>query len=147
MQKAKLQHTTVAKTGQVDQEWFIVSAQNQVLGRLAVKVAMILMGKNKPEYTAHVDTGDFVIITDAEKIGISGTKAETKEYDYYTNHSGGHKYVKYADAMAKKPEWVITEAVRRMLPKNKIGTKMLTKLKVYKGSEHPHAAQMPKEIN
>ncbi len=146
MQKAKLQNTTLAKNGQVDQAWYIVSAENQALGRLAVKVAMTLMGKNKPEYTAHVDTGDFVIITDAEKVQISGKKAETKTYDHYTYHPGGYKVTKYADAMSRKPEWVITEAVRRMLPKNKIGAKMLSKLKVYRGNEHPHSAQMPKEL-
>ncbi len=144
--QAKLQKTTLAKNETVAQDWYIVDADSKVLGRLAAKVATLLMGKHKTIYTPFVDTGDFVIITNAEKITTSGRKAETKMYDYYTNHSGGHKYVTFADAMSKKPEWVVEEAVRRMLPKNKLGRKMLSKLKVYRGNEHPHAAQTPREF-
>ncbi len=145
--RAKLQKTTQVKKEAANHSWFVVSADGHRLGRLAAQIATVLMGKHKPEYTAHVDTGDFVIVTNAEKIAISGKKAETKEYDYYTNHSGGHKYVSFADAMARKPEWVISEAVRRMLPKTKLGSKMLSKLKVYRGGDHPHAAQTPREMD
>jgi large subunit ribosomal protein L13 len=116
---------------------------------MATQIATVLMGKHRPEYTAHVDTGDFVIVTNAEKVKVTGRKAEMKEYDYYTNHSGGRKVVSYADMMAKKPEMIIIEAVRRMLPKTKLGRHMLTKLKVYRGTDHPHAAQQPQvmELN
>jgi large subunit ribosomal protein L13 len=106
-----------------------VDADGAVLGRMASKIAPILMGKNKPTYTPHVDTGDYVVVVNAEKIQVTGNKAKTKEYDYYTHHPGGHKFVSFADMMAKKPERVIELAVRRMLPKNKLGRKMLKKLK------------------
>ncbi|MBN2064407.1 MAG: 50S ribosomal protein L13 [Sedimentisphaerales bacterium] len=142
--QAQIQKTTLANKETLSRDWFIVDASDKVLGRLAAKIAMTLMGKDKAIYTPFVDTGDFVIVTNAEKIATSGRKAEYKMYDYYTNHAGGHKYVTFEDAMAKKPEWVIEEAVRRMLPKNKIGRHMLAKLKVYRGSEHPHAAQTPR---
>ncbi len=145
--QAKLQKTTLAKDSEVDRDWYLVDAKDRILGRMATKIATILMGKHKPDYTAFVDTGDFVVVTNAELIVLTGRKAETKTYDYYTYHSGGHKYVKFADMIKSKPEKVITEAVRRMLPKNKIGAAMLTKLKVYRGSEHPHAAQMPKDLD
>ena len=141
--QAKLQKTTLVRKEDVDPSWYLVSAEEQILGRLAARIATVLMGKHRPQYTSHVDTGDFVIVTNAEKVQVTGKKAETKQYDYYTYHSGGHKYVSYADMMKRKPEKVITEAVRRMLPKTKMGRKMLSKLKVYRGSEHPHAAQMP----
>ncbi len=144
--QARLQKTTLAKNETVEQDWFVVDASDKILGRLAASVATMLMGKHKPIYTPFVDTGDFIIVTNAEKISTSGRKAETKMYDYYTNYSGGHKYVSFEEAMDKKPEWVIKEAVRRMLPKNKLGVKMLTKLKVYRGSEHPHSAQTPREL-
>jgi large subunit ribosomal protein L13 len=113
---------------------------------MAAKIAPILMGKTKPEYTPHVDTGDFVIVVNADKIKLTGKKAQTKEYDYYTHYPGGHKYVSFAEMMARKPERVIELAVRRMLPKNKLGRKMLKKLKVYRGSEHEHQAQKPEKI-
>ena len=141
--QAKLQKTTLVRKEDVDPSWYLVSAEEQILGRLAARIATVLMGKHRPQYTTHVDTGDFVIVTNAEKVQVTGKKAETKQYDYYTYHSGGHKYVSYADMMKRKPEKVITEAVRRMLPKTKMGLKMLSKLKVYRGNEHPHAAQMP----
>ena len=129
-----------------EHKWYLVDADNAVLGRLASKIAPILMGKNKPEYTPHVDTGDYVIVVNAEKIQVTGKKATTKEYDYYTHYPGGHKYVSFADMMARKPEKVIELAGRRMLPKNKLGRKMLKKLKVYKGSEHDNQAQQPEKI-
>jgi len=136
----------VAKKEQVDQKWLLVDAEGAVLGRMASKIAPILMGKNKPTYTPHVDTGDYVVVINAEKVKVTGAKAEAKEYDYYTYYPGGHKYVSFADMMAKKPEKVIELAVRRMLPKNKLGKQMLTKLKVYRGAEHEHRAQKPEKI-
>ena len=136
----------VAKTGKVDQKWVVVDAEGQILGRLAVKIAMILMGKTKPIYTPHVDTGDFVVVVNAEKIEVSGKKAQTKEYQHYTGYPGGQKTVSYAEMLEKRPERVIELAVRRMLPKNKLAVKMLKKLKVFRGPEHDHAAQKPEKI-
>ena len=136
----------LAKKGQVEQKWLLVDAQNAVLGRLAVKLAMILMGKTKPTYTPNVDVGDYVIVINADKIRVTGRKAEAKEYDYYTLYPGGHKYVSFAEMMAKKPEKVVQMAVRRMLPKNKIARDFLKKLKIYKGAEHEHQAQKPQKI-
>ena len=136
----------VAKTGKVDQKWVVVDAEGQILGRLAVKIAMILMGKTKPIYTPHVDTGDFVVVVNAEKIEVSGKKAQTKEYQHYTGYPGGQKTVSYAEMLEKRPERVIELAVRRMLPKNKLAVKMLKKLKVFRGPEHDHAAQRPEKI-
>ncbi len=136
----------VAKTGKVDQKWVLVDAEGQILGRLAAKIAMILMGKTKPIYTPHVDTGDFVVVVNAEKIEVSGKKAQTKEYQHYTGYPGGQRNVSYAEMLEKRPERVIELAVRRMLPKNKLAVKMLKKLKVFRGPEHDHAAQKPEKI-
>jgi large subunit ribosomal protein L13 len=136
----------MAKKGQVEDKWLVVDADGAVLGRLAAKIAPVLMGKNKPTYTPHVDTGDHVIVVNAEKIKVTGKKAQAKEYDYYTHFPGGHKYVSFAEMMAKKPEKVIKLAVRRMLPKNKLGRVMLKKLKVYRGPEHLHQAQKPEKV-
>ena len=132
-----------AKTGEVGGDWLLVDADDQVLGRLAVKLATVLMGKHKPTYTAHVLTGDFVVVVNAEKIKLTGRKMEQKEYDHYTYHTSGRKVVPIADVMAKHPERIIEFAVRRMLPKNKLGREMLKRLKVYAGPEHPHAAPRP----
>jgi large subunit ribosomal protein L13 len=136
----------MAKKDQVEQKWLLVDADGAVLGRMAAKIAPILMGKTKPAYTPHVDTGDYVIVVNAEKVRITGKKAEMKEYDYYTHHPGGHKYVSFAEMMDKKPERVVELAVKRMLPKNRLGRKMFKKLKVYRGSEHEHHAQKPEKI-
>ncbi len=136
----------MAKAEQVEHKWVLVDAQDQILGRMATKIATILMGKHKPTYTPHVDTGDYVVVVNAEKIKVTGKKADTKEYDYYTHFPGGHKYVSFADMMARKPEKVIELAVRRMLPKNKLAKVMLKKLKVYRGPEHEHQAQKPEKI-
>jgi large subunit ribosomal protein L13 len=136
----------LAKKGEVEKKWVLVDANGAILGRMAAKIAPILMGKNKPTYTPHVDVGDYVVVVNAEKIRVTGKKAEQKEYDYYTHYPGGHKYVSFADMMAKKPEKVVELAVRRMLPKNRIGRKMLKKLKVYRGPEHEHQAQGPEKI-
>lgn len=136
----------VAKENQVEQKWLLVDAEGAILGRMAAKIAPILMGKTKPTYTPHIDTGDYVIVVNAEKIRVTGKKAESKEYDYYTHYPGGHKYVSFADMMARKPEKVIQMAVRRMLPKNRLARQMLKKLKVYRGPEHEHQAQRPVKI-
>jgi len=136
----------MAKKEQLEHEWWLVDATDAILGRLASKIAPILMGKTKPTYTPHVDTGDYVIVVNAEKIKVTGKKPQNKEYDYYTHYPGGHKFVSFADMMAKKPEKVIELAVRRMLPKNKLGRAMLKKLKVYHGPKHEHQAQRPEKI-
>ena len=136
----------MAKKGEVDQKWLLVDADGAILGRMAMKIAPILMGKTKPIYTPHVDTGDFVVVVNADKIRLTGKKEQTKEYDYYTLHPGGHKYVSFEEMMAKNPEKVVELAVKRMLPKNSIGRKMLKKLKIYSGAEHEHSAQNPQKI-
>jgi len=136
----------MAKKEQVERKWVLVDAQDAILGRMASKIAPILMGKTRPTYTPHVDTGDFVIVVNADKIKVTGKKADTKQYDYYTHFPGGHKYVSFADMMAKRPEKVIELAIRRMLPKNKLSRKMLKRLKVYRGPEHEHQAQRPERI-
>lgn len=130
----------------VQPKWVLVDADGMVLGRLATGIAPILMGKTKPTYTPHVDTGDFVIVVNAEKVRVTGKKAGTRQYDHYTYYPGGHKSVSFADMMEKRPERVIELAVRRMLPKNKLGRKMFKKLKVYRGPDHQHAAQKPEKI-
>ncbi|TFG46885.1 MAG: 50S ribosomal protein L13 [Candidatus Brocadiia bacterium] len=136
----------MAKSGQVESKWVLVDAEGAILGRMAAQIAPILMGKHKPTYTPFVDTGDYVVVINAEKIAIGGNKAETKEYDYYTYYPGGHRYVSFAEMMDKKPEKVVEMAVRRMLPKNKLARHMLKKLKIYRGSEHDNQAQKPEKI-
>lgn len=130
-----------AKKGEVDRKWYWVDAQDQVLGRLAVRLATVLMGKNKPTYTPHTDTGDFVVVTNVEKIRVTGRKAEQVEYDWYTYYPSGHKVRSFADMRERFPERILMQAVRRMLPKNALGRRLLTKLKVYRGDKHPHQAQ------
>lgn len=134
--------TYMAKPGEVEQKWHIVDASDQVVGRLASRIAVLLMGKHRPTYTPHVDTGDFVVVINAEKVKFSGRKLEQKEYRWYTGYPG-QKSVKAATRMKRKPELILHEAVRRMLPKNKLAFKMITKLKIYAGTEHPHQAQQP----
>lgn len=136
----------MAKKQEIKPKWWLADADGKILGRLAANIAPILMGKAKPTYTPHVDVGDYVIVVNAEKIKVTGKKAQTKEYDYYTGYPGGHKYASFEDMMAKKPEKVVQLAVRRMLPKNKIGGKMLKKLKIYRGPEHNHTAQQPEKL-
>ena len=136
----------LAKKEQVEHKWVLVDAEDAILGRMAARIAPILMGKTKPIYTPLVDTGDYVVVVNAEKIRLTGKKAEVKEYDHYTHFPGGHKYVSFADMMEKKPERVIELAVRRMMPKNKLGVAMMKKLKVYRGSEHENQAQRPEKI-
>jgi large subunit ribosomal protein L13 len=136
----------IAKKEQTEHKWVLIDAADAVLGRLAAKVAPILMGKHKPTYTPHVDTGDYVIVINADKVKVTGKKAEYKEYDYYTYHPGGHRFVSFAEMMAKKPEKVIELAVRRMMPKNALAKRMMLKLKVYRGPLHEHQAQQPQKI-
>ncbi|MHC4621394.1 MAG: 50S ribosomal protein L13 [Planctomycetota bacterium] len=136
----------MAKKEQLDRKWLLVDADGAVLGRMAAKIAPILMGKTKPTYTPHVDTGDFVVVVNAEKVTVTGKKAQQKEYNYYTHYPGGHKYVSFAEMMAGRPEKVVELAVRRMLPKNRLGRKMFKRLKVYRGPEHEHHAQRPEKI-
>jgi len=136
----------MAKKGQIDSKWLLVDADGAVLGRMAAKIAPILMGKTKPTYTPYVITGDYVIVINADKVKVTGKKAQDKEYDYYTLFPGGHKFVSFADMMSRKPEKVIEMAVRRMLPKNALARKMLKRLKVYRGPEHEHQAQRPEKI-
>ena len=133
----------VAKGGQVEQQWWHVDATDQVLGRLAGKIATVLMGKHKPTYTPHVDTGDFVVVTNAHKVRVTGNKADTMVYPRYSYHPGGYKEIPFKRVLERHPERIVQEAVRRMLPKNALGRQMLKKLKVYGSDTHPHAAQQP----
>ena len=138
--------TYYAKPQEVEREWVLIDATDQVLGRVAVKAAHILKGKHKPQYTPHVDTGDFVVIINADKIRVTGNKAEDKRYYRHSGFPGGLKSESFNEAMAKHPERVIEHAVKGMLPKNTLGRAMGKKLKVYTGAEHPHMAQKPTEI-
>jgi len=138
--------TYMAKPGEVAQKWYVVDATGHPLGRLAAKVAPILMGKHRPEYTPHVDTGEFVIIINAEKFELTGRKAEQKEYDGYSGYPGGRKVLTLAKMLEKHPERPVYDAIRRMLPKTRMGRTMLSKLKVYAGPDHPHQAQKPEEL-
>ena len=135
-----------AKVGEVEREWLIIDATDLVLGRLSTRLATILKGKNKPQYTPHVDTGDFVVVINAEKIRLTGNKAETKIYYSHSGYVGGLKEVSFQRMLAKHPERIIEKAVKGMLPKNSLGRAMNRKLKVYAGPNHPHAAQQPREI-
>ncbi len=136
----------MAKNDQVEHNWLLVDADGAVLGRIASKLAMILMGKNKPTYTPHVDTGDFVVVVNADKIRLTGNKAEVKTYESYSGYPGGHKYTSYAKMMDRKPEKILELAVRRMLPKSQMGRRALDKLKIYRGPEHEHQAQQPQKV-
>jgi large subunit ribosomal protein L13 len=136
----------LAKKGEIEQKWLLIDAADQVLGRLAAKIAMNLMGKNKPVYTPYVDVGDYVIVVNAEKIRVTGKKAKDKEYDYFTLHPGGHKYISFAEMLSKNPERVIRHAVGCMMPKSKLGKQMIKKLKIYRGAEHKHQAQRPEKV-
>ncbi len=138
--------TTLAKADEVEHKWRVVDASEQVLGRLAVKIADALRGRDKPVYTPHVDTGDFVVVVNAEKVKLTGNKEEQKQYMFYSGYMGGEKYRSVADFREKRPEFLITNAVKGMMPKNKLANAMLTKLRVYAGPEHPHEAQQPEPM-
>jgi large subunit ribosomal protein L13 len=133
----------LAKTGDTDKKWYLVDAEEQILGRLAVKIANILRGRNKATYTPHIDTGDFVIVINADKIVVSGKKEEQKEYMFYSGYFGNEKYIKLKDMRKKKPVFIIENAVKGMLPRNRLASQMLTKLKIYAGPNHPHESQQP----
>ncbi len=135
--------TYFAKAGDVTPVWRQVDAEGQVLGRLSVRIATILMGKHRPQYTPHVDCGDFVIVTNAQKIVLTGRKAEQKTRMRFSGYPGGLKAETYGSLLKRRPQVVVENSVRRMLPKSKLGRKMLSKLKVYAGPEHPHHAQRP----
>ena len=135
-----------AKAGEVERKWYVIDAEDQVLGRVASLAANILRGKTKPQYTPHVDVGDFVVIVNADKIRVTGNKETGKEYFHHTGHPGGMKSETFAEAMQKHPERVIQHAVKGMLPKTTLGRAQGKKLKVYVGPDHPHAAQNPRKI-
>ena len=134
------------KPGDITRNWHVIDAENVVLGRLAVTAATLLRGKHKPEFANHVDTGDFVIVINAEKVALTGSKLAQKMEYRHSGYPGGLRATSYAELLATKPERVIEKAVRGMLPKNSLGRAQLTKLKVYAGAEHPHAAQQPKVL-
>jgi large subunit ribosomal protein L13 len=150
-----VQASYIAKKETVEPKWYLLDAQGLIVGRLATKIATVLMGKHKPTYTPHVDCGDFVVVVNADKVRFSGkpmkhpkhpqftSKMMTQTYEHYTYHPGGRRVRTAAELLEKKPEMILHEAVRRMLPKNKLGRKMLKKLKLYAGGEHPHQAQQP----
>lgn len=138
--------TYMAKPAEVERKWYVVDATDMVLGRLASQVAMVLRGKNKPTFTPNVDTGDYVIIINADKVRLTGKKLEKKYYRYHTGYIGGLKEVQYKKLMAEKPEFVVYKAVKGMFPKNAIGRTMIKKLHVYAGNEHNHQAQQPVEL-
>ena len=139
--------TRYAKAGEVERNWVLIDAEGAPLGRLAPKAAMILRGKNKPQYTPNADTGDFVVIVNADKVVLTGNKADQKRYWRYSGYLGGLKFESFREAMAKHPERVIEHAVKGMLPKTTLGRAQGMKLKVYAGPEHPHAAQNPTQID
>ena len=135
--------TFMAKAADVERKWYVIDAQDKALGRVATEVARILRGKHKPIFTPHVDTGDFVIVLNAQKILLTGNKAEQKFYYRHSGYPGGIKAVSYGELLKKKPQKVMELAVKGMLPHNKLGSAMFKKLKVYAGNQHPHAAQKP----
>lgn len=138
--------TEVAKEQDVKRDWFVVDLEDVVLGRAATEIARVLRGKHKPIYTPSVDTGDFVIVLNADKIRLTGNKLADKMYYHHTGYPGGIKEINAEKLLEKKPEMLVQAAVKGMLPKNKLGRKMFSKLKVYAGGEHPHAAQKPQEL-
>ena len=139
--------TQSAKKEEVERQWYVIDATEQVLGRLASKVAKILRGKNKAIYTPHVDTGDHVIIINAEKVNLTGNKWDNKKYIRYSGYPGGQRIQYAKEILQKRPEYLIEKAVKGMLPKNRLGRQMIKKLHVYVGSEHPHQAQKPQTLN
>ena len=139
--------TFSAKAGEINHDWFVVDAADKTLGRLASEIAHRLRGKHKPEYTPHVDTGDYIVVINAEKVRVTGAKATDKMYHHHTGYPGGLKSISFEKLIDKAPERVIQGAVKGMLPRNPLGRAMFRKLKVYAGAEHPHAAQQPQALN
>jgi large subunit ribosomal protein L13 len=138
--------TYSVKAGEIQREWFVVDARDQVLGRLATRIATVLKGKHKPTYSTHLDVGDYVIVVNAAEVRLTGRKADQKEYFRHSGYMGGERMIPFRTMLAKRPERVIELAVKGMLPKNALGRQQLRKLKVYAGPEHPHAAQTPREL-
>ena len=139
--------TYIPRKEEIKRKWYLIDAEGQILGRLAVKIAKILSGKEKPIYTPHLDVGDFVIVINAEKIKVTGNKEQKKIYYHHSGYPGGLRKKTYEELLKEKPQLIIKEAVKGMLPKNKLGRQMFKKLKVYKGIEHPHQAQKPVPLN
>ena len=139
--------TFSAKADEIKREWFVIDAENVILGRMATEIAKRLRGKHKPEYTPHVDTGDYIVVINAAKLAVTGNKLKNKMYYKHTGYIGNLKSISLEKQLQKKPEVVIETAVKGMLPKNSLGRTMYRKLKVYAGAEHPHEAQQPKEIS
>ena len=139
--------TFIAKKEDVQRDWYVIDATDKVLGRMASRIAMILQGKTKPIYTPHVDTGDFVVVTNAKKIKLTGNKMKEKVYYTHSGYPGGFKEIPIKKWMEKHPDRIVNMAVKRMLPKTKLGSAMLKKLKVYAGSDHSHEAQQPKTLD
>lgn len=144
--EVNIMKTYSAKKEDIERQWVVIDAQDQVLGRLATRVATILRGKNKPIFTNHVDTGDFVIIVNAEKVRLTGNKLDAKMYYRHSGYPGGIKGMSAREMLDRKPEQVIKIAVKGMLPKNRLASQVITKLKVYAGPDHPHKAQQPEKI-
>jgi len=140
-------NTFSAKAETVERDWYVVDAENKVLGRLAAEIARRLRGKHKPEYTPHVDTGDYIVVVNAEKVAVTGNKYENKMYYHHTGYPGGIKAKSFRDMIDSHPTRVIEKAVKGMLPRNKLGRAMLSKLKIYAGAEHAHRAQQPKTLD
>ena len=140
------QKSFVLKPAQADKKWFVVDAADLVVGRLASKIAHILRGKNNPKYTPHTDSGDFVVVVNAEKVKFTGNKLDQKTYHWHTGYVGGIKARTAREQLERRPDLVVMNAVKGMLPKNTLGRQQLTKLKVYAGNKHPHEAQNPKKI-
>ena len=138
--------TLLPSPATLDRQWYVVDAADQTLGRLASEVAQILRGKNKPTYTPHLDTGDFVVVINAEKVRVSGNKSTDKLYRRHSGRPGGMKTETFAHLQARLPERIVEVAIKGMLPHNALGRQMFRKLKVYRGSEHPHAAQQPQQL-
>jgi large subunit ribosomal protein L13 len=138
--------TYTAKPGEIEREWFLVDAEGQTLGRLATRIADTLRGKGKPQYTPHVDTGDFVVVVNAEKIAVTGSKLDSKMYYRHSGYPGGLRQRTLREQLERRPTEVLRVAVKGMLPKNKLAAAQLRKLKIYAGPDHPHEAQAPKEL-
>jgi len=139
--------TYLAPVNEIEKKWYIVNAENKILGRLASEIATRLRGKHKPTFSPFIDNGDFVVVTNAEKIALTGNKLDDKKYYRHTGYIGGIKEICAKDLLVKHPEDVLIKAVKGMLPKNKLGRAQLKKLKVYAGTKHPHAAQQPAELD
>lgn len=135
--------TLMAKPGLIEQKWHLIDASDKTLGKLAAKIAHILRGKHKPEFTPHVDTGDYIVVINAEKVTVTGSKSKYKLYEHYTGYPGGLKSISFEKLQKRFPRRIIKKAVKGMLPKNPLGYAMMSKLKVYAGSSHPHSAQNP----